>query len=59
MTRADVAPETVTAVARIIVDTLADLHRRAPAIPATRPPGLATDGLSAPLYDGLAPILAR
>ena len=59
MTRADVAPETVTAVARIIVDTLAELHRRAPAIPATRAPGLATDGLSAPLYDGLAPILAQ
>jgi TRAP transporter TAXI family solute receptor len=59
MTRADVAPETVTAVARIIVDTLAELHRRAPVIPATRPPGLATDGLSAPLYDGIAPILAQ
>jgi TRAP transporter TAXI family solute receptor len=59
MTRADVPADTVTAVARIIVDTLADLHRRAPAIPETRAPGLATDGLSAPLYDGLAPILAQ
>jgi TRAP transporter TAXI family solute receptor len=59
MTRADVPPETVTAVARIILDTLPDLHRRAPAIPATRAPGLASDGLTAPLYDGLAPVLAQ
>ncbi len=59
MTRADVTPATVTAVARIILDTLPDLHRRAPAIPATRMPGLASDGLSAPLYDGLAPILGQ
>jgi TRAP transporter TAXI family solute receptor len=59
MTRADVPADTVAAVAQIIVDTLPDLHRRAPAIPATRAPGIATEGLSAPLYDGLAPILAQ
>ena len=58
MTRADVDPAIVTAVARIIADNLPELNRRAPVIPAARAPGLATDGLSAPLYDGVADILA-
>lgn len=59
MTRADVPANTVTAVASTIAETLPDLHRRAPVIPANRTPGLASDGLSAPLYDGLGPILTQ
>jgi TRAP transporter TAXI family solute receptor len=58
MTRADVDPAIVTAVARIVADNLPELNRRAPVIPAARTPGLASDGLSAPLYDGVADILA-
>jgi len=58
MTRTDAAPELVTAVARIVADNLPELNRRAPVIPADRTPDLMTTGLSAPLYDGLADILA-
>jgi uncharacterized protein len=57
MTRAEVPPEVVSAVARIIVDTLPDLNRRAPVIPATRLPGIASDGLTAPLHEGAASVL--
>jgi uncharacterized protein len=57
MTRADVPTEVVGAVVRIILDTLPDLNRRAPVIPANRLPGIATDGLAAPLHDGAAPLL--
>ena len=59
MTRADVDPEIVETVTRIIVGNLPELNRRAPVIPAARWPGLATDGLSAPLYDGVEAILAQ
>jgi TRAP transporter TAXI family solute receptor len=58
MTRADGNPEVVAAVARIVTGNLPALNRRAPVIPAARKPGLATDGLTAPLFDGLAEILA-
>ena len=57
MTRADADPAVVAAVAGSIVENLPELNRRAPVIPAARAPGLATDGLSAPLFDGLAEIL--
>jgi TRAP transporter TAXI family solute receptor len=59
MTRADADPEVVHAVARIVAGSLPELNRRAPVIPAARAPGLATDGLSAPLFDGVAAILAE
>jgi TRAP transporter TAXI family solute receptor len=59
MTRSDVDPEIVATVARIIVENLPELNRRAPVIPATRTPGLTTDGLSAPLYDGVAQVLGQ
>jgi TRAP transporter TAXI family solute receptor len=57
MTRAEVPPEVVGAVTRIIVETLPDLNRRAAVIPATRLPGIASDGLAAPLHEGAAPVL--
>jgi hypothetical protein len=59
MTRSDVNPEIVSALARIIGDNLPELNRRAPVIPATRTPGLTTDGLTAPLYDGVAQVLGQ
>jgi uncharacterized protein len=58
MTRADTDPEVVTAVARIVAENLPELNRRAAVIPATRTPGLASDGLTAALFDGVADILA-
>jgi TRAP transporter TAXI family solute receptor len=59
MTRKDVDPKIVETVARIIVENLPELNRRAPVIPATRTPGLTTDGLTAPLYDGVAQVLGQ
>ncbi len=58
MTRADEAPEVVEILARTVAENLPDLNRRAPVIPAERTPGLASDGLTAPLFDGLAEILS-
>ena len=58
MTRADQDPEVVAAVAGIVAGSLPALNRRAPVIPAVRSDGLATDGLTAPLFAGLAEILA-
>jgi uncharacterized protein len=57
MTRADVDADVVAAVARIIAGSLPDLNRRAPVIPSARTAGLASDGLTAPLFDGLNEIL--
>lgn len=57
MTRADVPPEIVTAVAGIVTANLPDLNRRAPVIPRAWAPGMASDGLRAPLYQGLDAIL--
>jgi uncharacterized protein len=59
MTRADADPMLVDSVARIIVASLPELNRRAPVIPGVRTAGLAADGLTAPLFDGLAEILAE
>jgi uncharacterized protein len=58
MTRADVPPDVVHAVAGIIAGNLPQLNRRASVIPAERTPGLTSDGISAPLYDGVADLLA-
>ena len=58
MTRADTRAEVVETVARIVAESLPELNRRAPVIPAERTPGLASDGLAAPLFDGVAAILA-
>jgi uncharacterized protein len=59
MTRADAEPEVVATVARIVAENFPELNRRAPVVPAARTPGLASDGLSAPLFAGVAAILAE
>jgi uncharacterized protein len=59
MTRADANPEVVAAIARIVTQNLPELNRRAPVVPATRLPGIASDGLSAPLFEGVSVILAE
>jgi TRAP transporter TAXI family solute receptor len=59
MTRADMDPEVVLTVAAAIVGNLPELNRRARVLPARRSPGLGSDGLAAPLFDGVAAILQR
>jgi TRAP transporter TAXI family solute receptor len=59
MTRADADPEVVTAVARIVADNLPELNRRARVIPAARASGFGSDGLSAPLFDGLEAVVGN
>lgn len=59
MTRADKNPEVVAALAGLVAGNLPALNLRAPVIPAVRNAGLATDGLFAPLYDGVAAILSE
>ena len=57
MTRDDMAPDLVTALAAAVVDNLPDLNRSAGVIPPRPSPGLAGDGLTAPLHEGAAPVL--
>jgi uncharacterized protein len=57
MTRADMPPDIVLTVAAAIVGNLPDLNRRARVIPAERSPGIGSDGLTAPLFDGVAAVL--
>ena len=57
MTRADMPPDVVLTVAAAIVENLPDLNRRARVIPAERSPGIGSDGLTAPLFDGVAAVL--
>jgi TRAP transporter TAXI family solute receptor len=57
MTRADMDPDVVLTVAAAIVRNLPELNRRARVLPAERWPGIGSDGLSAPLFDGVAAVL--
>jgi TRAP transporter TAXI family solute receptor len=57
MTRADMSPDVVLTVAAAIVENLPELNRRARVIPAERSPGIGSDGLTAPLFDGVAAVL--
>ena len=58
MTRTDVAPDLVAAVAEAIVRNLPGLNRRAPVIPSVRGLGQAREGLYAPLHVGVEGTIA-